>query len=662
MKLYNIKYIGFLALLVGFSFLSSCEEEEMTGSNAVELLSFGPSGVAHGDTIVFIGNRLDEVTSLVFAPGIEVTSDAFVTQESSQFTVAVPTAAEAGYILLKTADGDSIKSKSILNFDVPVEVTDVTTEARPGGTVTITGDNINWIETVKFTEELIVLQEDFVSQSATELVVNVPMEAETGFLIFTSGGTDPLSFGTEEKLIVTLPAVTALNPKAIKHTDDLTIEGTDLDLVTEVVLMEGVSVLKADFKSQSATALVVAVPANVVAGTVLLKQLSPINVVSSMELTIILPIGEGVTPSPAVPGTDDITITGTDLDLVAELILPTSGTVLAADFKSHSATEIVLAVPASATQGVISYKTIHGYENLLGVTLKLPSEGDADVLDYYIYQDAMQNGWEEWGGWGHDLKDFANQEEVHTGDYAIKVIYNDQWGALQFGSPSTDVLNGYKYMSFKVYASAAQDLIFQIGDNSDSYFSIPQGWSSVDLLIEDIAGNDNVGEIRIKNNNPSLPTTLFIDEIGLRLGDPPPPPLDYVIYDDALQNGWEEWGGWGHDLKDFANQEEVQSGDNAIKVIYNDQWGALQFGSPSTDVLSGYSKISFYVHASAAQDLIFQIGDNADTYLSIPSGWSRVELNISDVAGNDNVGEIRIKNNNPTLPTTLFIDEIGLYL
>jgi hypothetical protein len=70
-------------------------------------------------------------------------------------------------------------------------------------------------------------------------------------------------------------------------------------------------------------------------------------------------------------------------------------------FTVQSATEIKLAVPATATQGAIEYETIHGFGGPLGVILKLPSTGGFPVLDYYIYKDALQTGWSAWGGWGH---------------------------------------------------------------------------------------------------------------------------------------------------------------------------------------------------------------------------------------------------------------------
>jgi hypothetical protein len=75
----------------------------------------------------------------------------------------------------------------------------VTAEAKPGTKITITGDKLNWIETITFTSDLVIESADFVSQSLTSLEVMVPDEAQSGFLIFSTGGTEPLTFGTVEQ-------------------------------------------------------------------------------------------------------------------------------------------------------------------------------------------------------------------------------------------------------------------------------------------------------------------------------------------------------------------------------------------------------------------------------------------------------------------------------
>ena len=648
-----------LLLCVGV-FFSSCEDDEEVPTQVV-LESFGPSGVKHGEEIKFIGQNLDKVSSIVL-PGVEVPKSEFSSQSSSLITLVVPETAQAGKVVLKTSSGD-IESKSMLNFLVPVVIESITGEARPGSDITITGEMLNWIEEIVFPDGLVVTE--FVSQSLNELVVTVPMEAQTGALIFKSGGTKPLSFASEEELVVTLPVVTSFSPTSIQHTDNLTITGTDLDLVTSIIFQGDTAT---EFVSQSATQIVVEVPNKAVKGVMTLKQASPIDVVTANELTIILPVGTAVTPIPAVPGVDEITIVGTNLDLVAMLTLPgVEGAinVPASEFVSQSAEEIVLALPEGAKAGAIKFTTVHDFSGSLGVNVVVPSEGPA-LLAITVYDDEFFfNGRaESWNGTADPL----STEQAYSGSKSYKFATDGDGGAKVVGT-SVDA-SGMGVYVFSLYGGPGTDgkkvaVILGDGgaDNWGNYNTVDlvEGeWTEYRIPLSNYPDVDlsAVSNFVFKPEGAAAGDVIYIDRIGF---DPAgPAPLDYYIYDDALQNGWSEWDGWGHDAKDFANTDEVFHGSKAIKVTFNNQWGAIQLGSPATDVFSGYTTLSFRVYAPEAQDFIVQIDENADTYLSIPAGWSEVEIPIANLDGNDNVGELRLKNNNPNLPVTLYFDYIGL--
>jgi hypothetical protein len=493
--------------------ISACDDDENKNSE-VALLSFGPVGVKHGQTIKFIGTNLDKVSSIVLPPGVEVASSSFASQSSGLIELVIPTEAEAGLVVLRTPTGD-IETKTPLDFEVPVEITAMSGEVKPGTNLTISGNFLNWVKEITFSDDLVVTQ--FVSQSVSELVVLVPIAAESGFLTFKTGGTEPLTLASSEQLMVSLPAVTEISPASVKHTDNLTLTGTNLDLVTAIVFGGGTTV--STFESQSESEIVVNVPNTAVKGKLTLKQASPVSVVTTGEVVITLPVGTEITPKPAVPGTDIVTVTGTNLDLVDKLKLAGKTEILEivnTAFITQSATQIVFALPADADNGGISYTTIHGYSSTLGVAVGIPGAGPPP-LDYYIFTDELKNGWSELGGWGHTAKDFASVEEVFHGTKAIKMTFNDQWGAMQIKSPSTSVLSGYTTLSFRVYAPAAQNLIVQLNNGGDEYLSIPQGWSIVDVPIVDLDGHASVDEFRIKNNNATLPVTLYFDEIGLKL-------------------------------------------------------------------------------------------------------------------------------------------------
>ena len=659
-RLKMIAIVGVFALAAG-NLLTSCEKEEKM--EEVVLHSFGPSGIKHGEQIKFIGLNLDKVTSIILQPGIEITN--FDTKTSTLIELTVPKAAEAGKVTLKTPQGD-IESKTMLSFEVPVVITSITEEARPGSTITITGDLLNWIESITFEDGLVV--EEFESQSLTELVVTVPLDAQTGYLIFSTGGTEPLTFASEDELIVTLPSVTSLSPSSIRHTDELTITGTDLDLIRSITFGGDLTVEAADFKSQSATEIVVAVPAMTIKGKLTLKQASPVDIVTSEELVIILPIATSVSPSPTVPGEDDITITGTDLDLVAEIILPGSGSI--STFISQSPTEIVLSVPADAKLGPINYVTIHGFAGGLGIALILPSEGPPPLI-VTVYDDAVTDLMGAGGGWGGATTDFASTENAREGSNSIKVNFAGDWGgAAQVGTWGKDDLSvsGTEVFTFSIYGGAGtngQVVNVNIKFDTDNVKEIPivEGeWTDVEIPLTELGNITAIREIWFQDRGWS--GTVYIDRVGFSMASGPEK-LGIIAYDDAIASTLGQ-GGWGGAITNYSSTENKREGANSIRIDYVGDWsGTPQLGTWEKDNLSiaGMSVFAFSIYGGPGtdgQELNVNVkldADNPQIVTIVEGEWTDVEIPIANFGSFTEVTEIWFQDRGWT--GTVYLDYIG---
>ena len=392
---------------------TACQEDTDNESSVVELSSFGPTGVQHGEDIFFIGSNLNKVTGIMLA-GVEISSDQFKEQTTEKIVLTVPDAATEGKVILKTTEGD-IESKTILSFEVPVLITFITPEARPGANITIKGSFLNWVEAIWFTDELLI--EDFVQQSLNEIVATVPITAKTGSLVFQSGGTEPLTLETNGDFVVILPVVTELTPNPLKHSDNLSIVGSSLDLVTEVRFTGGSIVIS--FVSQTEDKIELVVPNDAKSGTLILVEPSLVEVETTQEISIILPAITSLNPIPVKIG-DNLTITGTDLDLVAEITMP--GGISVTSFVSQSATEIVVTVPEETINGFMKFITIHDYVVATDVKLELPGDGPSP-LAYALYSDALENGYQDWSG----NADVDNAENAFDGSKAIKFSYAGGW-------------------------------------------------------------------------------------------------------------------------------------------------------------------------------------------------------------------------------------------
>lgn len=667
-----VQGLALSTIVMSLLFLAACEDDN-EASGEVVLLNFGPSGVHHGDEITFYGKNLDKVSSIVFQPAVEVPKSAFISPSKDRFNVIIPHAAQAGKVILKTSSGD-IESKTILNFEVPVVISSVTPEAKPGTNITITGDKLNWIESITFTSDLVVESADFVSQTLTSLEVTVPMEAQTGFLIFSTGGTEPLTFGTEEQLIVTLPVVGGVNPTSIRHTDNLTITGTDLDLITEIVFAGDASVLKADFISSSETEIVVSVPATTVKGKLTLKQASPVDVVTDGELTIILPIGTDVSPKPAVPGTDNITITGTDLDLVAELGFPTvASPVSASSFVSQSATQIVVLVPAGSKSGSITYKTIHDFEGSLGVNVVVPGAGPPPLAVTMFDEGAAFGGgnW-SWGG----TADPASTEQAHSGDISFKHTTSGGDGGASIGGMSGIDVTGLAaqggVLKFSLFGGpgtngkqAAAILGSDGGDKWDSYNSVEvvEGtWTeySIPMANYPTVNFANVTRwiIKVEGATDAL---VYVDRVGF---DPPgPPPLGITLYDETIgfDGGNWSWGG----TAEVESTEEAYVGDKSFKFVSPADGGASVGGMTAVDA-NGMNFFSFSIYGGAGTDgkqLAVILNDDWGAYNSVTlveGEWTEYQIPLTQYASVDISAIVRWALKVETSDgSTIYIDRVG---
>ncbi|MCC9166996.1 IPT/TIG domain-containing protein [Pontibacter harenae] len=197
---YNTRLFLLLCLVLSFGIITSCDDDDDNlNTGQVELLSFGPSGVYHGEEIRLFGRNLNKVEAIEFV-GATVAKEDFLEQTSEVIRLVVPETTMAGVVTLKVSGGGDVVSKTVLSFTVPITISSFTPEARPGDNITVTGTRLNWVEGVVFFDRDTV--SEFVSQSATQLVLRVPMTAQTGKLLFIGGGVEPTLVETEEDFVV----------------------------------------------------------------------------------------------------------------------------------------------------------------------------------------------------------------------------------------------------------------------------------------------------------------------------------------------------------------------------------------------------------------------------------------------------------------------------
>jgi hypothetical protein len=514
-KLFSLRLIVLTCFIVSIGILASCDKNNDNGnSGKVELFSFGPTGAKHGDTLRFIGINLNKVTAIKFTGEAAATVEQkdFKKQTSELILLLVPPAAEKGYVTLKTPDGD-IVTKTQLNLNALTSVTSITAQARPGENVTITGNYLNWVDRITFNSNKLV--QTFVSKSLTQLVVKVPDDAQTGPLLLHYGGTDSAEIQTNDTLKVTLPRSTSFSPNPVKHGTDLTITGTDLDLVKKVIFTS-VSTPVTSFVSQTATQLVIKVPASTTKGKVTLEAASGVQTVSTADLDVVLPAITSMSPNP-VDTLANLTVTGTNLDLVSSVLfvgVPTAVT----SFVSQSATQLVVKVPAGSVTGKLTL----GIKNS---TLSVKSGNDLAIIGssvppIIIYDDAVTPAWNGWigGGWG-GTKDLNNTSPVESGSKSCKISYVGDWGVpLQLGGANIP-LGGYTSLKVSIYGgtgSNGQNVNVGFNEVDGKTITIVEGqWTDFTIPLSQISSASTLSFLYLKKYSTNGDFIIYVDNLGI---------------------------------------------------------------------------------------------------------------------------------------------------
>jgi len=213
-----------------------------------------------------------------------------------------------------------------------------------GGELRFIGKNLDKVSSIVLPDNISIA--NFTSQTSELITLTVPQEAVPGLvkIVHADGEiTTKTPIGFSEPI-----SIANLSPSPIKAGQELTITGDYLNLVTEVIFTDRVSVT--EFVSQSRTQLKLLVPATAQTGKIVVSngEEDPILVYSTNELGVVLPAITSITPNPVKAGTA-ITITGTNLDLVLKAVFGGNKEVTA--FTSKTETQIVLNVPADAKDG-----------------------------------------------------------------------------------------------------------------------------------------------------------------------------------------------------------------------------------------------------------------------------------------------------------------------
>lgn len=364
--------------LVGLSLTACSDGDDLSTDqygNDISLQSFGPCPVLRGGTLYLYGTNLDQIES-VNLPGADPITAYEILQSgyNSKISIQVPAEkCETGQIVLKTKKGGEITSVSPITYREDIEITkffvgsEGTMVGNVGDVVTIKGDYLNLMHGVIFAGSDTIKEAEFVGHDRYTIQVKIPAEARTGVITLTDTIKDGTSLETKEELTINTPEATPIKDRNIKAGEILSIKGSSFDQIVSVKF-EGATVDAADFKSQSAAEITVAVPAKATDGTFYVVTKSGIEVSVGNIITVV-PTELVASPNPVKNGAE-LTITGKDMDLITGIAFPNAAT---SELKKVETTKVTATVPEDAQEGDITLSLANGKTVTVSYTLVKPT-------------------------------------------------------------------------------------------------------------------------------------------------------------------------------------------------------------------------------------------------------------------------------------------------
>lgn len=372
-KTYKFTALWMMCLvLFGCLSFTACDNGDDEDTNqykgGISLSVFGPSPVARGGVLRFLGSGMNKVTAVAI-PGCDDITEIEVISDT-EIRITVPQTAQPGLIVLKTPKGD-ITTKTELNYMEPIGLEAFAPgELKPGKELTISGEYLNLIKEVIFADEVTVSADKFISQSRQEIKVIVPDSAQTGKFILSDGAEIPNWIYSDEDLKVVLPSVEApIDLAGKKPGDVITISGKDLDLVKKVQMPNGDEVEFAMTASAEGEVLTFTLPDNISDGEIAVLPASDVEVVVA-TVTVAVPLNVKATPATNLRGEDVITLTGVNMDLITNVTFP--GVEGAVELESQNATEVKVSMPAAAISGDLLLNTNSGKSTAVSIATAKP--------------------------------------------------------------------------------------------------------------------------------------------------------------------------------------------------------------------------------------------------------------------------------------------------
>ena len=525
----------------------------LTYSEPITIDEITPAEILPGADLTIKGDYLNLIHEVIFSDKVKISENAFKAHDRYTIKVTVPETARTGKVGLGTIDElaiagsenekDLLATLNIVESEAELVVTTAkgTVAAAPvkaGANATITGTNLKLVKSIKL--EGATLTE--FTATDTQITFVLPATVADGDVVMVMASGVEVSAGA---LKTVAPTITAVAPVPVKNGAELTITGTDLDLVTGVDLVKAANV---EITASTATSITLTVPEKAQEGPVTLKLANGATVVDTVKL--VKPVVTSFSANPAAAGSP-VTVNGTDLDLVATVTFEGGIKVELAD--GATATAFTVDVPTTANKGALVLNLKNGTD-VVSDTLDVAKPAGAYLLS--VPETVFQIG-------DMFVAEITNEEHLQKVKFDdIEVQYLIVSGKLYAGIPE---------------GAKAGTKIYLVSDNGTVAYdvNIDPGTQTAWVIW---TGNEDLGSW---SNQP------YVGEHGFLLSHPEVVPGDVVRFTVVGNADWWQMqiydGNWKGQVCDPVNSENSPEGvfdlvlTQAMIDLLNgiDNWGGL---------------------------------------------------------------------------------------
>jgi len=311
-----------------------------------------------------------------------------------------------------------------------------------------------------------------------------------------------------------------------------------------------------------------------------------------------------------------------------------------------------------------------------------PAATGASPAELTIYRDALAAGWENWS-WNTQV-DFANAQPA-LGRRSIAVSYGEPFAGFSLRAPAPIDAQRYSGIAFWVHGgeSGERALRFYIqqsdsgGESRVAQFEAPGGtWTPITIALSSLGNLQTIKRLTIQDNSGERQLTFYVDNIRLVSGPlegalsiPLTGPTEeggYVVYSDALADGWENWS-WESQV-DFANRELAFSGRRAIAVDMPKGNGGLSLRAPITLDGEAYSAIRLRLRGAKPEPRQMQVylhsadesGNEGPAFVFQLAGsqWITLRVPLAQLGNLKTIKRVNVQDLGGSSPLRFYVDDI----